>query len=743
MVKFWLLVLLLLFSVFSTEVLAETLVVDQSGGVGFLTIRKAVNVAGSGDEILVRPGYYREGEIPIRQQVSIVGVPGQVILEGGFVVGVSGFSISGFDIRGFGRGTGVELKSFGNTILGCTIRNFSTGVLSSSSDNQIFDSVIEGCTVGAGFLEGSGNQIGDSRIRSALGVEISGSQKSEISNCTFSGKVGVSVANSCDNAILGSVFSSATGIKASDSERNLIGGNDISSSEAGIILERSEQNVIRENEILGSKIAGVLLLNSSKNEIRNSSARGCAVGIRLKDSAENRIENNLLKENEVAGIRLETSTENAISGNLFLGNGEGLSLRSGSSENGIEDNEIVGNGRGLTLLGSGFNVLRANRMDLNQYAVRVDWEDPSTRDDGPFRQDFGPSNVVDGRPVCYLVDGRDLKLGEDCGLLGLVGCKNVTAEGLVLTNNSDGALIVNSTSCAARNITLYGNEAGVRMLNAEYCRIEESRADNCTVGFRVEGGRGADLLGCIARSSSESGFEIEDSEDAALKGLEALENLVGISLLNSSSCTILRSDVIRNRGEGVRLIRSSRCTLNQNTAFENRVGIRASGSDGVMVIRNEISSNYESGLVIDQLSTATVSGNTANGNGDGIFLQAVVGGKIEGNNLSINDRYGLRMSYSRDGKVAGNSFVQNGLGGASLIDCSGCSVYHNNFIDNGNRMLPQNAVDNGDNEWDAGPVVGGNYWSDHQVVGNPGSDPKNLPSKGMDRYPFQDPDGWK
>ncbi|MDD5769291.1 MAG: hypothetical protein PHW55_11990, partial [Methanothrix sp.] len=80
MVKFWLLVLLLLFSVFSTEVLAETLVVDQSGGVGFLTIRKAVNVAGSGDEILVRPGYYREGEIPIRQQVSIVGVPGQVIL---------------------------------------------------------------------------------------------------------------------------------------------------------------------------------------------------------------------------------------------------------------------------------------------------------------------------------------------------------------------------------------------------------------------------------------------------------------------------------------------------------------------------------------------------------------------------------------------------------------------------------------------------------------------------------------
>jgi hypothetical protein len=69
--------------------------------------------------------------------------------------------------------------------------------------------------------------------------------------------------------------------------------------------------------------------------------------------------------------------------------------------------------------------------------------------------------------------------------------------------------------------------------------------------------------------------------------------------------------------------------------------------------------------------------------------------------------------------------------------------YHNNFIENGNLMMPQNAVDNGDNSWDAGPEAGGNYWSDHQVEGNPGADPKIVPTKGMDRYPFQDPDGWK
>jgi len=206
---------------------------------------------------------------------------------------------------------------------------------------------------------------------------------------------------------------------------------------------------------------------------------------------------------------------------------------------------------------------------------------------------------------------------------------------------------------------------------------------------------------------------------------------------------ILQSSVRRSEEEGIRLIRSPRCILNMNRATENRRGISASGSDGAMVIRNDLSINREAGIALDQLSMVTVSGNTATGNGDGVFLQSVERARIEGNNLSRNSRYGLRMSFSRDGKVTGNSLIQNELGGASLIDCSGCSVYHNNFIENGNLMLPQNAVDNGDNEWDAGPEEGGNYWSDHQVEGNPGASPKKVSTKGTDEYPFEDPDGWK
>jgi hypothetical protein len=52
-------------------------------------------------------------------------------------------------------------------------------------------------------------------------------------------------------------------------------------------------------------------------------------------------------------------------------------------------------------------------------------------------------------------------------------------------------------------------------------------------------------------------------------------------------------------------------------------------------------------------------------------------------------------------------------------------------------------VDNGDNQWDAGAIIGGNYWSDHQIVGNPGNIPRQIASNGVDRYPFQSPKGWR
>jgi parallel beta-helix repeat protein len=97
------------------------------------------------------------------------------------------------------------------------------------------------------------------------------------------------------------------------------------------------------------------------------------------------------------------------------------------------------------------------------------------------------------------------------------------------------------------------------------------------------------------------------------------------------------------------------------------------------------------------------------------------------------------MSTSSQCNITENYFNRNEISGVNMVDCKENLIYHNIFEENG----LQNALDNGDNSWDLGPELGGNYWSDHKVQGNPGDAPVQIMSKGVDRYPFRDPGGWR
>ena len=111
---------------------------------------------------------------------------------------------------------------------------------------------------------------------------------------------------------------------------------------------------------------------------------------------------------------------------------------------------------------------------------------------------------------------------------------------------------------------------------------------------------------------------------------------------------------------------------------------------------------------------------------------------LMGNILGENSRFGLRMSSSKDCNITENNIYDNRMAGANLVDCAGSLLYHNIFAKNG----IQNAADNGQNQWDGGPNAGGNYWSDHEVFGNPANARAKFLGAAVDRYPFQDPRGW-
>jgi hypothetical protein len=104
---------------------------------------------------------------------------------------------------------------------------------------------------------------------------------------------------------------------------------------------------------------------------------------------------------------------------------------------------------------------------------------------------------------------------------------------------------------------------------------------------------------------------------------------------------------------------------------------------------------------------------------------------ICGNNLSSPRECGLFMYNGCDcNKIIGNDFYRCRWGlyiedayppTDSNFDDTNChrnEIYNNNFIDNKCQahgvIIYLKSIRN---QWDAGPIKGGNYWSDHEVGG--------------------------
>jgi parallel beta-helix repeat protein len=243
----------------------------------------------------------------------------------------------------------------------------------------------------------------------------------------------------------------------------------------------------------------------------------------------------------------------------------------------------------------------------------------------------------------------------------------------------------------------------------------------------------------LASNCSGCGFHADSSFNLTWHGCSSTSNTKGMSLVGSRLCSVNNCSVKGCKEEGIVLTNSHKCALQGNDAFSNEIGISLVGSNACLLSENNGSLNKIDGISIMQLSSTDVVKNKALENGQGIFVQSSDNMKIDGNTLGHNSRYGLRMSQAKKCNITENTLIRNQIAGVNLVDCKGNFIYHNSFIENG----LQNAADNGANQWDAGPKIGGNYWSDHAVSGNPGESARKIPSSGVDSYPFQNPEGWR
>jgi parallel beta-helix repeat protein len=692
---------------------AKTLIVDPGESGDAKTLLAAVLLAGNGDSIQILPGNYA-GAI-VDKSVNISG-SGFVILDGSLAITAPGCKVSDITIKALGKDPAVSLASNDNQLVGCTITGIATAVK----------------------VTGENNSIKDCRIDSPQGIEIFGA-KNEVLGSFISGSTAIRINSTVGSTISGCQISALKGVLIEDSQGNMVANNTFSGSGFGVVLTRSHGNNVSHNNLSPGYVSGLDVVDSNNCNLTNNNITGGKVGISLRGSQNCNVSGNICEKNERAGIFAEGAYQNLLVSNNLSGNGNGILLQ-GSLENSLISNQAYQNVYGISLRGCTKNMLRENVLLENSYNLRVD---PGQGQSGSsnhdfFVQDIDSSNLVDNKPICYLVGKADLTVPRDLGFLGLVSCKNISAANLILKNSSVGVLLVNSTNCNIQNISTSRAETGFLLLDSQVCTISRSQARDCMIGFAADGSSSCQFTYDQARNCSAEGFRADNAQGLILQGCEIRFCQSGIALHESRLCRIQNCSVQENQEVGVLLSKSHNCSLMGNAAFSNDRGISLTGSNSCFLQANNASENRLDGISLQQLLSADVQSNIALRNGQGIYVQSSRNLLLTGNILGENSRFGLRMSGSKDCNITENNIYDNRIAGANLVDCIGNLLYHNIFAKNG----IQNAADNGQNLWDGGPSVGGNYWSDHSVFGNPADVPRPIPGGGVDRYPFQDLWGW-
>jgi len=388
-----------------------------------------------------------------------------------------------------------------------------------------------------------------------------------------------------------------------------------------------------------------------------------------------------------AGISLEGSDQNKIFGNNITNNGFsgfGAIYLSSSSNNTISGNNITNNEYGIRLDSSSNNTLRNNDVTNNEYNFGVYGSLLSH-----YIQDIDDSNIVNGKPVYYWVNRRDMTVPLDAGYAALVNCTRMTVKNLNLTNSGQAVLLALTTNSTINKNTITNSNDGIYLDHSSNNILRDiNTIDNNVCGVYL--------------------YASSDNTLTSINGKGASYGLGAITLDFSNSNILTDINASNNGGNyGVYLKDSSNNLLRSIEATDDYRGIylRASLNNTIANVHANITDNYE-------------------GFAD---TRAVDFTDYSDNNTLVNStlskyRYGLTIEASS----------------------SNNRIYHNNFIDC--EYMHARVLSGLNNVFDLGPIIGGNYWSGHVCIGNPsnGSQPYLIDEwvGGIDHYPFQDPNGW-
>lgn len=304
-------------------------------------------------------------------------------------------------------------------------------------------------------------------------------------------------------------------------------------------------------------------------EVVNSSFVKAGIDVKSND---NIIKNNNAKSNNYFGIHLSySSNNNTLIGNNASNNDHGIDL--GSSSNNTLTN----------------NVMMGNKYNFGGY-------------DSKIGNDIDTSNLVDGKPIYYIVNATNTVYGPsiNAGTLYCLNCVNITIKDMNLNTNGAGIFFWNTSRSSIQNVNVSYNYFGIYLQHSSNNTIIQNNASINIVGIELDYSNNNTLSNNNAIKGS-MGIYLFSSNNNLLNGNYATYNSAGLSMYNSSNNTIRGNNFSYNY-EGIRMYGNGPWINTNNTLLYNIVshntwnGIVLLGSPNNTIYNNFFNNTNNSGF---------------------------------------------------------------------------------------------------------------------------------------------------
>lgn len=443
------------------------------------------------------------------------------------------------------------------------------------------------------------------------------------------------------------------GIKANDIVQSTIENNEIEGcSEVGVEIEYGKDNIIKENRIkpenIGIKEGGFSTKEggfSQGNQIKGNLIQGEKIiseghTSSYSDGAGLRIfgKKTLVRGNTVEGCNngASISGERAVVlNNVFFRNKE-AGIKAGRNSVKIEGNLIKENGRGIVFNHSSKSSVIHNKILSNKA-------------EGILSEQSEEIEITD----------NEIKLNGNSGVVIEEGSKLSLKDNNIQENGKIGVLIQNSRENILQENRLTGHGIGVKVISGSGNQIRDG---NLVVNNQLEG------------------ILLQDTGKVLVVGNTFRENVVGISLVDTTKSKILANNLDSSRNTAIRLSSSSQNEVNKNTIQGNNIGISLTESVNNTMSTNKIRENFLSGLQLSNSSANTIQSNVIRKNEKtGIILAKSTNNTIMGNQISNNGKTGLMLSnYSQENTLKRNNINTEDIG-LQVNDSGANQIVSNTF----------------------------------------------------------------